>query len=487
MRRWRTLAIAAAGAPAGALLLAAMLEFLTPHLAYHLQDRAAEWVSGQRGRTFRIALGAATGSSYRVGTVLNRYLRDTAGYELDLVVTAAPGNVAALLDPRERIDLAIVSSADDDAARAQGVAGVAALESQYFFVVVPNDSPVREFRDLSGAVNPGVRQAGQPPTLGERVLEYYGLLAPRQPADGPARVSIVRPTQAGVVVDFDSGHMAAATRTQLLRTGLMDEILDNGRFRLVPLRDHEALARSLPGTRPALIPAGLYGPGRRIPAEPVPTIAVTQLMVARGDVPGRVVRDILEVIYDPRFGRDLQFELTEEAGRKVGGLALHQAASIYYHRNDLPTSDRLGRLSFVASVVAALAATLQFVSRYRRNERVAGRRRLLGSELAKLEAIRERIDESADEDAARLALRDADDLLWNAEQDAAADLLDMPGIQSLRSLHRLCWSTGRDRIQGFGRAGRQPLHAPSPPPAAESAPTAPAMASMVKSGSGGSL
>src|SRR4029450_5986241 len=119
----------------------------------------------------------------------------------------------------------------------------------------------------------------------------------------------------------------------------------------------------------------------RVPAEPVPTLSVTLLLVARRDLPGRVVRDILEVIYDPRFARDLQSDLTEDWGRKVAGLPLHPAAAIYYHRNDLVTSDRLGRVSFVASGIAAIAAAIQFLARYRRNERVRYRRGLLGSEL----------------------------------------------------------------------------------------------------------
>ena len=137
--------------------------------------------------------------------------------------------------------------------------------------------------------------------------------------------------------------MTAATRTQLLRAGFIDGILRDGRYRLVAIRDHEGLARSLPGTRPGFIPSGLYGPGRRIPREPVPTLTVTQLLVARGDVPARVVRDILEVIYDPRFARDLQIELREESRQNVGGVPLHTAARIHYHRNDLPSSHRLAR------------------------------------------------------------------------------------------------------------------------------------------------
>ena len=431
MRGWRTVGIIAIVAILGPVILAAMLEFLAPDLSYQIRDRAAEFFSGGRRRKFRIALGTVTGSAYRLGTVLNQHLARNRGYDLELVVNASPGNVKALLDANERIDLATINSADDEALKSPGIYGLAAVETQYFFVFVPNASPVREFRDLTGAVNPGVRDAGDPPTLGERVLEYYGLLAP------PPRVSIVRPKQ-GIVADLQSGHNVATTRTQFLRAGLIDDALRSGDYRLVPIRDHEALARSIPGTKAGFIPAGLYGPDRRVPAEPVPTLTVTQLLVARSDVPGRVIRDILEVIYDPRVARELQLDLSEESGRKVGGLPLHRAAEIYYHRNDLPTSDRLGRISFVVSAVAAIIAAVEFLSRYRRNERIAKRRKLLESELANLLAIRRRIGESPDVATAQSLIREADDLLCRAEEDAAAGLLDTAGIQSLRSLHQVC-------------------------------------------------
>ena len=179
---------------------------------------------------------------------------------------------------------------------------------------------------------------------------------------------------------------------------------------------------------------------RRRPSLP---IVVTELLIARADLPGRVVRDILDVIYDPRFARDVQYDMTESAGRNVGGLPLHPAAEIYYHRNDLLTSDRLGRVSFVASGIAALAAAIQFFVRFRRNERVRSRRRLLGSELAALQDLRRRIEESATSADARSLIRDADELLANAEQDAAADLLDSSGIQALRSVHQTCWACWR--------------------------------------------
>jgi TRAP-type uncharacterized transport system substrate-binding protein len=437
MHRWRQVGIVAGVCAASIVSLVAVLEFLAPSLSYQIKDRVAESFSGRSGRTYRIALGVATGSYFHLGTVLNRHLKEKAGYELELVATAGvPENVGALLDPSRQIHLATVESSSDEAAKAQGLYGLAVVGRQYFFVIVPNDSAVREIRDLTGTINPGLRGARQAPTLGEKVLEYYGLPA----------VSVVRPTQDGMVTDFEAGHMQAATRTQFLQAGLIDDVLRGGNYRLVPIRDHEALAQALPGTQAGFIPAGAYGPARGIPPEPVPTLTVASLLVARSDLPGRVVRDILDVLYDPRFARDIQYELTEESGQKVGDVPLHPAARIYYHRNDLLTSDRIGRLTFVAWIVGAGVAAIQFVARFRQNERKKARRRLLAAELKKLDAIRHRIEECPDRIEDRALIPEAEDLLCSAEQDAAADLLDAEGIQSLRSLHGICWRALQRRL-----------------------------------------
>jgi hypothetical protein len=285
----------------------------------------------------------------------------------------------------------------------------------------------------------------------------------------------VRP-KGGMAADFEAGLMTAVSRTQTLRSDLIEGLVNGGQYRLVPIRDHDALAKSIPGTRPGFIPPGLYGPDRRIPTEPVPTITTTQLLVGRTDLPGRVVRDLLEVIYDPRFARDLHYELSEQNGRAVASLLLHPAADIYYHRNDLPTSDRLGRLSFVASGIAALAAAFQFVVRYRRNEQVKGRRSLLQSELAKLDSIRQRVEASPDPREVQELMRDAHDLLSDAERDAAAGLLDAQGIDSLRSLHHVCWLSMRQRNPAPElpeSAPVQPAAAPVPPSPKPTAPDAP--------------
>jgi TRAP-type uncharacterized transport system substrate-binding protein len=425
------------------VILAGLLQFLAPEVSYQARDRVWETLSGRRGRTYRIALGARTGSNYRVGEALNRHLQTQSGYQLDLLETVLTGNVDALKNAGG-VDLATINSADDEAVRADGLYGLAALELQHFFVVVANDSSVQDFRDLTGPVNPGVRDTGDPPTLGERVLEYYGMLSSGS-SGAPARVTVVRP-KSGNLRDLESGHNVATTRTQFLRSSLMENMLRTGEFRLLPIRDHQALATFLPGTIASVIPSGLYGPARRIPPEPIPTIAVRQLLVARADVPGRVIRDLLDVIYSPRFQRDVQYVLTEESGRNVAGLPLHPAAEIFYRRNDAMTSDRIGRLSFVASAIAGLFAISQFVSRYVRDDRKRRRRGWLDGELSRLQAIRGRIENGASRDAVRDAQREADDVLCGAERDAAMDLLDSDGIHALRSLHRVCAEVGTRRV-----------------------------------------
>ena len=449
MSRRRQLGIAAGLGAAILFSLAAVSQFLAPNLTYEIKERVTESLSGNRGRTYRIALGAATGSYYRLGIALNRYLKEKAGYELELVATAGvPENIGALLDPTRGIHLAMTESSSDDRDAGNDLTGLAAVGRQYFFVIVPNESTVREVRDLAGSINPGVREPGQAPTLGERVLEYYGLLASPATSTGKvAAATIVRPSSRGNVKDFEAGHMTAATRTQFLQSDLIDGILQDGNYRLVPIRDHEALARALPGTESGFILAGAYGPGRRIPPEPVPTIAVTSLLIARRDLPGRVAHDILEVVYDPRFARDIHHELTEDSGRKVGDLPLHRAADIFYHRNDLVTSDRIGRLTFVAWLIGAAVAATQFLSRFRSNERRKARRRLLASEMQKLRSIRRRVDDGIDAAEARVLIAEADAILSHAEQDAAADLLEPEGIQALRSLHGMCSRAMQDQLQ----------------------------------------
>src|SRR5688572_11895298 len=111
----RQLGVAAGLAAAIVMSLVAVSQFLAPKLTYEIKEGPKESLSGGRGRTYRIALGVSTGSYYRIGVVLNRYLKERAGYELELVETAGvPENIGALLDPARGIHLALTESSSTE-------------------------------------------------------------------------------------------------------------------------------------------------------------------------------------------------------------------------------------------------------------------------------------------------------------------------------------------------------------------------------------
>ena len=113
-----------------------------------------------------------------------------------------PENVGALLDPGSDIHLAATESSAIEGAAANALTALAAVGRQYFFIV-PERSPAREVRDLAGPINPGVRTEGQAPTLGERVLAYYGLLGSPAKAGSVSKATVARPTSRGNVRDFE--------------------------------------------------------------------------------------------------------------------------------------------------------------------------------------------------------------------------------------------------------------------------------------------
>ena len=85
MARGRQRGVVAGLAAAILISLAAVSQCLAPSLTYEIK----------------------AGSYYRLGVLLNRYLKEKAGYELELVATAGvPENIGALLDPARDIHLA---------------------------------------------------------------------------------------------------------------------------------------------------------------------------------------------------------------------------------------------------------------------------------------------------------------------------------------------------------------------------------------------
>jgi hypothetical protein len=84
-------------------------------------------------------LGSQTGTSYRVGTVLNRYSREgglRARARVKPGIRRRRGCATA-----GAVRLRPCRQLNDTAIKSDGIVALAALESQYCFVIVPNDIP----------------------------------------------------------------------------------------------------------------------------------------------------------------------------------------------------------------------------------------------------------------------------------------------------------------------------------------------------------
>ena len=255
---------------------------------------------------------ARAGSNYRVGEALSRSLKTSAGYELELVETTSPGNVDSRLSATERIDLATaLPSADDEAVRVL-VWRVRtrwrwkALE--HFSVVVANDDP-GQGRPASprAACNPGIRPAERPADARRARARLRRHARHRSRRLGRAGPTVARPDR-GNLQDLDSGHNIATTRTQFLSSA-SHRPHDCGPAAIGACR-FATIRRSrpcCPARSQAPFSPGLYGP-----RTPRPRRNRSRTIAGPGSCswpgptsPGRVVRDILEVVYSPRFERDV--------------------------------------------------------------------------------------------------------------------------------------------------------------------------------------
>jgi TRAP-type uncharacterized transport system substrate-binding protein len=253
------------------------------------------------------------------------------------------------------VDFALVQGGlrENETMNFKGLAAVATIGWQYVHILVPKDSPVREFKDLAGkTLSLGSGKSGNA-VLGKLILDYF----PSYFNIRPVHTKIVNAAK-----DFDVGKMDALFTVYDLHAPLLEELMDTGKYRLVPIPEAQAIAYAIPGCLAARLPHSLYGPSRDIPSREVETFAtlkVNTLLITHREMNRYVIRNLLQTLYSTQFiKQSLLPDLSEEKGRKVFDLPLHPAAARFYHRSDPVTADKyeigsafLASLLFIASIV----------------------------------------------------------------------------------------------------------------------------------------
>ncbi|MFI9274799.1 TAXI family TRAP transporter solute-binding subunit [Kitasatospora sp. NPDC052896] len=283
--------------------------------------------------TVGFATGDPDGVYDHYGQLLRSFLK-TAMPGVGLRLDSSEGSV----DNLERV----VSGQDDFAiATADTVASfnepgksklraIARLYDDYLQLVVPADSPVHRAADLRG-LRVGI---GQPKSGVNLVARQLLKAAGVDPATGitPEPLDVGDAAQ-----QLQDGKLDAFFWSGGLPTAALTDLSGKFPIRIVPLGDlTDALYQQGGDTsayRAAVLPAGVY-PKLQPAGQPVPTLAVPNLLVTRDDVDTGLVEGLTRAVIDSRDEIGVQVHAAQLVDLRTAvytdPLPLHEGARRYY-------------------------------------------------------------------------------------------------------------------------------------------------------------
>jgi len=293
----------------------------------------------ERPGVLRIGTGGSDGHYYKLASLL----KSDSPQHIQVLETAGSLENLTLLKEGQ-IEFALIQSGiavDDD------VLAIASIAEQYVHLLVETGSPIKSLRQardenaLVGIGNPGSGTLD----LGKRIFEYF-----------PMRTSAVRLSHHSHLEDDQKPQVFFSVYS--LHAPLMEKLLSDGSFDLLPISMNLSMAQHVPGCYPAEMPPYLYGKGRTIPAQPIPTLKVKTLLVTRASTDAAKVRHLLNVIYASKHSEFV--EITEAEGSRGYGVQLHPAAISYYHRNDPISADKFEIGGVLLAVLIFIASAFQY-------------------------------------------------------------------------------------------------------------------------------
>jgi hypothetical protein len=118
----------------------------------------------------------------------------------------------------------------------------------------------------------------------------------------------------------------------------------------------------------AAIPAAMYVGKTPTPASNCPTLGMRTLLVARADLPSKIVEHLMQTVFETDFARRIKPLGPREFATSY---EIHAGAAAYLHRNDpLVTSQFCQNLSGVFSIFGAFSAGALSLYGYLRKRRI---------------------------------------------------------------------------------------------------------------------
>ena len=254
--------------------------------------------------TYGMATGATGGVYALYGTLLKPIVqRELSGVDLRLDPSeGGPDNLERIVDGRDDFGIATADAvAHFTGPGAGSLRALGRLYDDYVQLVVPTDSPIHSVQDLRGMrVGTGQPDSGVA-LIADRVLQLSGLTA-NDLTEAPLGID-------DCATQLREGRIDAFFWSGGLPSSAVTTLSQQMKVRLIPLgqlaTQMDALASAEdPGARDTQIyrsstmPTSAYP--RMQPDDPVPTLAVANLMVTRANVPVGLVQRMTAVLIDSR-------------------------------------------------------------------------------------------------------------------------------------------------------------------------------------------
>jgi TRAP transporter TAXI family solute receptor len=302
-----------------------------------------------------IATGPKSGTYEAMGKALKRVLEETGQFE-SVTLRATDGSVenSKLIGIRDgNTDLAYIQ---EDALPAPNVRLIASLYDEVLHIMTTTASAetIKTIYDLEGSrVSLGSPGSGTR-ELARRVLMHFGVTVGQGLALDPLQTADA----------LTSGDIDAAFLLSAIPSDLVAGLAQRDRIRFISLGEVDAtgdeahaLERVFPGVRQDVIPRSTY---IRLPMEPVHTVGVAAMLVARADLDEDTVRTVTSSIFEHRGdsagleGSALNVAQTirENYDPSSVNLPYHPGAAAYYRREEPPfLVEYAETLSFVVTVI----------------------------------------------------------------------------------------------------------------------------------------
>ena len=279
--------------------------------------------------TVRLATGGATGEYYAFGLAIAQVTRKHSP-NIEIEVLESPGSGQNMSDVNNHtVDMAMVQS---NTPVQPAVQAVAQLYPEMFHLIANQNANIQSMADLKNKTIALMPEGSGSYELFWPLAAHYGL----SENDFTARPMTSEQAHAAL----QQNEVDALFRIIGLGNSSIRELLKNPDYALVPIQQIGALQLTQPYLEPTVIPQGSYDGGAPIPAEDLPVIAVSALLVANEDVDADIIQAITEVLYEHRSEliaanpRAASIQ-SPDAGQNLG-FPLHPGAKAYYTQDNPP-------------------------------------------------------------------------------------------------------------------------------------------------------